>query len=525
MKKYFLIIITILLNFTATAQLAGTLNTAFSQDGYDDTFFGGNPGLAFPVTETIIQPDGKILICVGANVFGEPQQAVITRYNPNGTVDLNFGGGDGTVRSKEDLAIDLYIDAIGMTIQNNGKIVIAGNNFGTPVIFRLNADGSFDTTFATNGAFQIMGGDLEVILDVFVQSDNKIIVCGEESIFVNGVIVGNILLWRFTENGILDTTFGNAGEVSYNNSNWLNGDEIYLRFNDLIVFPDDKIIINLSYNAGSSSFVMLRKLNSNGALETSFGTNGAFIKSESITAGEFIVSSSSTRSNGSIVSTCTTLNSTNSTYTQSLFRITNQGVLDTSFNVNLDNPTNFPEIIQIVASGDKIYVFKKTTTNPLTFDEIHCLDLNGNPVTAFGTNGIAIINQNNIPESRPGKAAIASNGNIYIASNLTASNGDEMFFISNINGFDPNLSTNDLLKENNTTVFPNPSTGIFTIKSESNIENTVISIYDLNGRELFSVKSEKLNNQILELSSLQNGVYILNILDGNNKFSKKLVKR
>ena len=66
MKKYFLIIITILLNFTATAQLAGTLNTAFSQDGYDDTFFGGNPGLAFPVTETIIQPDGKILICVGA---------------------------------------------------------------------------------------------------------------------------------------------------------------------------------------------------------------------------------------------------------------------------------------------------------------------------------------------------------------------------------------------------------------------------------------------------------------------------
>ena len=153
------------------------------------------------------------------------------------------------------------------------------------------------------------------------------------------------------------------------------------------------------------------------------------------------------------------------------------------------------------------------------------MDLNGNPVTAFGTNGIAIINQNNIPESRPEKAAIASNGNIYIASNLTASNGDEMFFISNINGFDPNLSTNDLLAENNTTVFPNPSTGIFTIKSESNTENTVISIYDLNGRELFSVKSEKLNNQILELSSLQNGVYILNILDGNNKFSKKLVKR
>ena len=51
MKKYFLIIITILLNFTATAQLAGTLNSAFSQDGYDDTFFE-------PVCPNVIEHTG-----------------------------------------------------------------------------------------------------------------------------------------------------------------------------------------------------------------------------------------------------------------------------------------------------------------------------------------------------------------------------------------------------------------------------------------------------------------------------------
>lgn len=520
MKNYFLLIlVSIAFNFNANAQLAGTLNTSFSQDGWDDSVFGNDNG--FEIKKTLIQPDGKILVCARANL-GEPTQAIITRYNPNGTIDMSFGGGDGVVRSKEDASIDLFSNANGMILQSNGKIIVAGNSFGACVIFRLNADGSFDTTFATDGIFEITGGDLENIIHVSVQSDDKIIVCGEESRFVNGILVNHIFLWRFTENGVLDTTFGNAGDVSYTNSTWADGNEIYLNLNDLIILPDDKIVINQSYTALTSSYVMLRKLNANGTLDTSFGTNGEFIKSETINDGTYKNSSSSIQSNGSIVTSFTSRDIVNSNYIEKLFRVNAQGVLDESFNVSLDNATTFTQVIQVISSGEKIYVFKKATEDFSSFDQINCYDLIGNLVNTFGTNGIALINQNNIPISEPSKAAVSSNGNIYIVSSISKPSLGNVFFVSNINGFNPNLSSTTNLIENKTIVYPNPTNGIVTISNSENIIIDKIELVDTLGK-IISVETE--NTSQINLSAFSKGIYIVKMYSGNSISQKRIIKQ
>lgn len=522
MKNYFLFIIVILgFNFNTNAQQAGTLNNQFSQDGWDDSVYGNDNG--FTITKTIIQPDGKILVCAEANFNSEGHQAAVTRYNSDGTVDSDFGGGDGTVRSKDDDAINLYTRAYGMALQSNGKIIIAGDQFyNSERIFRLNADGSYDTSFGTDGVIDMERSNSEFIYHVAVQSDNKIVVCGSESRFVNGIQVKHVFLWRFTENGVLDATFGNSGVVSYINSTWLSGNEIYLRINDLIILPDDTILVNQSYTASENSYVMLRKLNANGTLDTSFGTNGEAIRSQVSNDGTYKYSSSSVQQNGSIVTSFTSRDVLNSNYTESLFRINAQGIIDSSFNINLGNPTIFPETIHIIASGEKIYVFKKATEDFSSFDQINCYNLNGNPITSFGNNGIAVINQNNIPISEPSEVAVSQNGNIYLASTVSNPSLGAMFFMSNVFGFDANLTVDSHFSTNEITVFPNPTKGIISISNAENTTIDTIEIVDLLGK---TILVNAANTSQIDLNTFSDGTYILKVYSGSSVFQKKIIKQ
>ncbi len=75
------------------------------------------------------------------------------------------------------------------------------------------------------------------------------------------------------------------------------------------------------------------------------------------------------------------------------------------------------------------------------------------------------------------------------------------------------------------TIYPNPSTGIFTIQTENPISNANITIADLNGRIVHESKTENLDNKILDLNNLQNGIYILNISNGDYNHSQKIVKQ
>lgn len=72
-----------------------------------------------------IQGDGKILVA-GATGDGPPGDAkmAVWRYNPNGTPDPDFGtGGIAEIQ-----LTDQVDEALGMTLQDDGKIIIAGKS-------------------------------------------------------------------------------------------------------------------------------------------------------------------------------------------------------------------------------------------------------------------------------------------------------------------------------------------------------------------------------------------------------------
>ena len=70
-----------------------------------------------------------------------------------------------------------------------------------------------------------------------------------------------------------------------------------------------------------------------------------------------------------------------------------------------------------------------------------------------------------------------------------------------------------------------PSTGIFNIQTENSISNANITVADLNGRIVHETKAENLESKSLDLSNLQNGIYILNVSNGDFNHSQKIVKQ
>lgn len=505
-----------------SAQQAGTLNNEFSQDGWDASVYANDEG--FSINKTIVQPDGKLLACAEANFSDQGYEALLIRYNTNGTLDTNFGGGDGIVRSiADDVAVNLHSSAAAMALQDDGKILIAGTNFNNSErIFRLNADGTFDLSFGINGVVDVPRPNSECIYHIAVQSDNKIVASGRSRMIINGVVTPHIFLWRFTENGAFDSSFGTGGVVTYNFISMSGLGENYLKNNDLLILPDNKIVVNQTFAGVSGYSVLFKKFNSNGSADLTFGNNGNAARTEFFEGGTSRYSSSSLQQDGSIVFSFTSFEE-GTNYSESVFRVSPEGFFDHSLHIELGNYSINPDPIKVLVNGNRIYIYKKENAENSSFAIIHCYDLIGNPIPTFGENGSARINQNNIPTSYQTQASISENGNIYLVSHaedLTTSDAI-MLLVSNVIGFDSNLS----IKQDFTpeiVLAPNPTPGQLHI---SNLDNAVIDkieIIDMNAKVLSSNTDEV---KILDLSTYSSGIYLIRLHSGPSILEKKIVKK
>ncbi|WP_254173281.1 DUF4347 domain-containing protein [Planktothrix pseudagardhii] len=230
---------------------AGDLDTTFSGDGIVTTDLGS--GTEDNGSVMTLQPDGKIIVAGTSN-----DDIALVRYNSNGSLDTTFSG-DGK------LTTDLGGEEFGnsMVLQPDGKIVVVGRlgypnfNFDIAVV-RYNSNGSLDTTFSGDGKLTTDLGGYESGESVALQSDGKIIVGGSNQ------------LLRYNSNGTLDTTFGENGIKTFP-VNWevdgYNGISIAVQ-------ADGKIVVAGGiFDAVLENFVVAR-LNSNGSLDTTFSDDG-----------------------------------------------------------------------------------------------------------------------------------------------------------------------------------------------------------------------------------------------------------
>tara|TARA_B100000809_G_C15129820_1_gene527851 strand:- start:1307 stop:3595 length:2289 start_codon:yes stop_codon:yes gene_type:complete len=112
---------------------------------------------------------------------------------------------------------------------------------------------------------------------------------------------------------------------------------------------------------------------------------------------------------------------------------------------------------------------------------------------------------------------------------ITNSIGDTLVFDNTFSGDSINLSfcldSTVSVNEYNTSsfqIYPNPSSGIFTIKRNQNTSSNIV-IYDLLGKEVY-LKNNETNKEIqLDLTDVNKGIYFISIISENERIVKRLI--
>ena len=192
----------------------------FNTDGSPDLSFGvngqvqedqftGEMGSRNQTGRLIIQPDGKILLCGEAKVPYYVRFA-IRRYNPDGSVDPQFNKGIMVVT---DVAPGKYNIATAIALQPDGKILVAGSNSGGSLMVRYTAEGLIDETFGDAG-IQTYAFSARNVSNILVQPDGKILVAGDYFHEDAAIDQSFITLGRLRADGYPDATFGTNGTTT-----------------------------------------------------------------------------------------------------------------------------------------------------------------------------------------------------------------------------------------------------------------------------------------------------------------------
>ena len=242
------------------------VDTSFSGDGKFVATFGSEKEWC---RAGAIDADGKIVIAGYLKNSSTDFDAIIGRINADGTWDTSFSG-DGKYQLSFDQD-DMFQD---IAIQPDGKIVAVGTSDyghteGDVLVARFTTAGALDTTFGggdgwvrTDFEYQDRG------LGVELQSNGKIVVVGVCD-YKNEGGGDDGLVARFTTAGVLDTTFSGDGKICQDHG---GSTEIY---RDLVIQADGKIFAaGNTNNTGNGADVAAARFTTAGALDTSFSGDG-----------------------------------------------------------------------------------------------------------------------------------------------------------------------------------------------------------------------------------------------------------
>ncbi|TAL47629.1 MAG: hypothetical protein EPN89_08335 [Methylovulum sp.] len=170
----------------------GSLDTGFDGDGKVTTDFGPAYDTGNSVT---VQADGKILVA-GISLNGSDHDFAVARYHSDGSLDTGFDD-DGKITTDFGSSNDT---GYSVTVQADAKILVAGNSNDDFALARYNADGSLDTGFDGDGkVITDFGSFNDTGHSVTVQADGKILVAGSSH--------DDFALVRYNPDGSLDNTF------------------------------------------------------------------------------------------------------------------------------------------------------------------------------------------------------------------------------------------------------------------------------------------------------------------------------
>jgi uncharacterized delta-60 repeat protein len=401
-----------------------------NSDGTLDTTFNIGTGVVYGIEQERIyditmQNDGKFIITGSFLTFNGVPSWLIARINTNGSLDNTFvvstGANYGPIRCVES--------------QNDGKVIISGgftsyNGISINQVARLNTDGSLDTTFNIGSGVTSANFTPE-ILDIVVQNDNKVILCGGLET-INGITKNKIV--RLNTDGSIDNSF-NIGTGFLQNVDY----DINWGMQSLKILNNGKIIV-----VGQCAFYngIIRKslamLNSDGSLDNvfnaSYGADSWVMDSKVLNDGKILISGG--------------FNTYYQTPKSKIAKLNSNGTVDNSFNPP-SNPNTFIRSFAI-QNDNKIIITRNSSTfvNNIYAEtgKIERLNSDGSIDNSFDTG----VGANNVVSK-----VVLQNNKIYVIGNFTTYNGSNVNRVIRLNldgsidtsfiGSAPNLGVLDII--------------------------------------------------------------------------------
>lgn len=536
------LLLTTLILFSAVAYCKAQapetmLDKSFGLKGilvYTDSNRSSDTGYRFEVQKMAMQ--GNKIIVAGQSInnlriITQTDTSTIVRLNSNGTIDRSFGI-SGVFKfayphltAANILALHCQIDGkiIGLFytgtyyIEHPKAIFING-------MFRLNANGSIDTTFGKRG-FKLLANDQQ---DMLVLPDDNIIVAALKTFNNNK---RGYTISKYTNNGILITSDSVKIEKPYS---LIPIPTLFLRLssnNKIVMAGEQKI------NNTAQRFFSLFRYNYSLERDMAYGDSGRFSYKYSTEADfdNYFLGDMTIQKNGNAVAAF------NNGYSfLKLIGVTNKGRLDSSFGTNGEVKYPYPHRKSLYVKklltqkDDKVVALIDLGLKGLCVGR---LNSNGSIDSSFGNDGISYTKVNTMGKTvrcyqedmilQPdGKVLVGADGSlstgmfndyegaVIVARCLTEKVSDDTV-AKTIN---KSLLQTDISA---ISISPNPVKDILTITSK-NLYYKNILIVDVSGRVMLKSGFAG-NTHSINVSGLSAGIYYLKAAPGN-VLSTKFVK-
>jgi len=500
MNKITCILLIFLMNVVILTAQDGAYDTSFGDEGVVLTDLGGVQSGALGITQQI---NGKLLVTAYDWDGADNYTMYLLRYLSNGDLDPSFGDG-GKVVILSDYSL------LTPHIQSN-NILTAGRHNNVYEVKRYTSSGELDASFGDNGtlAQNIQGQNTH-----FQILDNDSFIMGDG--FQSNETSSLLMLKKYLPDGGLDSLFGNngiaVGEISFVDNNPV--------FSDFKVHDDGHIYILARRETNQAEQMIIMKFLPDGSLDNSFGVNGASFYDFMSPLGGTVVVNFDIADDGKII-VAGSIGSCQSSISPFLKRFLPNGQIDTTFgnsgSASLPESLNHSNTFQVsIQQNNRILVGWNLNW---CYPEGHSFTItrffeNGSIDSSFSLEENTIGIQPNasrsfilqddgkiVTSARTNVPLINNNGTLYIGRHLNNPLSITEYTIAEV------------------VVFPNPSNGIFNLRSQLPLNDT-FTIRDVNGRILTSGVCIGIDSQV-NLSSFPAGIYFLKIADSTIKLLKQ----
>lgn len=484
--------------------ILGLSLSAYAQEGILDATFGTSGVVKTDdnrdVYATDIQSDGKIVL-VGSRYDANGTDAGIFRHNTNGSTDNSFGTNGAVIIDffgKQDIAKGVKVLADGKILV--GAIVTEGTTKKYALV-KLNSDGSIDNTFGTAGKVvtNIPNATSLFLSTMTVSANGKIILGGSADGFSKAALV------VYNSTGDLDLTFDVDGIIQPNSM---------VEIQCIKVQTDGKIIIG----GNGSNYATIVRINTDGSLDNTFGTNGKFTNSTMTIGGAntYIDLASDGKIIGVFGSFATT--------EINMIKLTSTGILDTEFGtggkttVNAINGNEYPTAIKLQANGKLLITGSDGGSADIFLTRVNT---DGTLDNTFGTNGTTVTSVRQGGEDNAKALAVQTDGKIIVAGNQCGGMCTYILLRYNANAVSNPTGISDVKGNITNYFYPNPATATLHLTLAENLEINLVNILNMSGQKV----KEFTDVTTISVQDLPNGLYFIQVVSNKNTFIQKFIKQ